>query len=85
LQKVLGGYFFDSHCRCNKRLERLRRNFINAFVIFVNVYYLINVTRNVEKCCRIPRVKRSIWREDKHFTYILRHVPSSELWTWDWL
>ena len=28
-----------SHYRCNKRLQRLPKKLINAFVIFVNVYY----------------------------------------------
>jgi len=47
---------------------------INAFVIFSSTFIiLINVTWNVEKLCRIARVKWSIWREAKHFTYLLRH------------
>jgi len=52
--------------RCNKRLQRLPKILINAFVIFVKVYYFNKRRMKCrEKLCRIVRVKRSIRREAK--------------------
>jgi len=78
----------DGH-RCNKRLRCLPyRNFlINAFVIFVNVYYFHKRHMKCRKRFSSSyRAKRSISREAKHFTYLLRHTrrhcsQCSVVWT----